>query len=240
MARLDGKRVLITGGASGIGAEISDRFEQEKARTLTCDLQGGDLAVDVRDSAQVNASVLEAAGRLGGLDSVICNAGRPILGAVHELDEATWDDGLAVNLKGIYLFARAAWPYLTESKSSVLVTASSVGHWGSTGQAAYCASKAAAIMLTKCMALDGARDSVRANCVCPGFTETPMLERFMAGQSDPEGSRAATIALHPLGRLGRPRDIADAFVYLASDEANWVTGTAITVDGGLTSGIWAG
>ncbi len=240
MGRLDGKRALITGGGSGIGAETARRFAQEGARVLTCDLEGGDLVTDVRNATQVATSVDEAVERLGGLDTVVCNAGRPILGTVAELDEADWDDGLAVNLKGIYLFAQAAWPHLVESKGSILVTTSIVGRWGSQGQAAYCASKAAAIMLTKCMALDGARDGVRANCVCPGFVETPLLEDFMAGQPDPEAARAGATALHPLGRLGSPHDIADAFVYLASDEASWVTGTALSVDGGLTSGIWGG
>jgi NAD(P)-dependent dehydrogenase (short-subunit alcohol dehydrogenase family) len=95
-------------------------------------------------------------------------------------------------------------------------------------------------MLAKCMALDGAPLGIRANCVCPGFTRTPMLERFLAGQPDPEGARAAATALHPLGRLGEPHDVADAFVYLASDEASWVTGAALVVDGGLTAGIWRG
>jgi NAD(P)-dependent dehydrogenase (short-subunit alcohol dehydrogenase family) len=95
-------------------------------------------------------------------------------------------------------------------------------------------------MVAKCLALDGAKAGIRANCVCPGFTETPMLERFLAGKPDPEATRAWAASLHPLGRLGAPRDLAEAFVYLASDEASWVTGTALVVDGGLTSGIWAG
>jgi NAD(P)-dependent dehydrogenase (short-subunit alcohol dehydrogenase family) len=95
-------------------------------------------------------------------------------------------------------------------------------------------------MLAKCLALDGAKLGIRANCVCPGFTETPMLERFLAGQPDPEAARSFAVGLHPLGRLGAPRDLADAFVYLASDEAAWVTGIALPVDGGLSSGIWGG
>jgi dihydroanticapsin dehydrogenase len=95
-------------------------------------------------------------------------------------------------------------------------------------------------MLAKCLALDGAAAGIRANCVCPGFTETPMLERFLAGQPEPEETRAWAAGLHPLGRLGSPLDLAGAFVYLASDEAAWVTGTALVVDGGLTAGIWAG
>ena len=95
-------------------------------------------------------------------------------------------------------------------------------------------------MLTKCMALDGAKAGIRVNCVCPGFMETPMIEGYFADQPDPEQARRFATQLHPLGRLGRPRDIADAMVYLASDEAAWVTGSALVVDGGLTSGIWGG
>jgi NAD(P)-dependent dehydrogenase (short-subunit alcohol dehydrogenase family) len=238
MERLKGKRALVTGGGSGIGADVVERFREESARVLAADIEGGDVHCDVRSPESVEACVAEAVSRLGGLDALVLNAGRPVLGAVHDLDEHDWDDGLAVNLKGLYLMSKAAWPHLVESRGSISITASVVGLWASGGQAAYCASKAAAVMLAKCMALDGANDGIRANCVCPGFTETPMLERFLAGQRDPDASRAYATGLHPLGRLGRPRDIADAFVYLASDEASWVTGTALVVDGGLTSGIW--
>jgi NAD(P)-dependent dehydrogenase (short-subunit alcohol dehydrogenase family) len=236
---LEGKRALVTGGASGIGAAIADRFRQEGATVVVGDLNGGDVTLDVRSGSSVEFGVAATVERLGGLDAVVCNAGRPIVGAVHELDEAEWDDGLATNLKGIYLIARAAWPHLIESQGSITSTASVVGIWGSAGQAAYCAAKAAVVMLTKCLALDGARDGVRANCVCPGFVETPMLERFLAAQPDPGAARAAAAGLHPLGRLGAPRDVADAFVYLAGDQAAWVTGAALVVDGGLTSGIWS-
>jgi NAD(P)-dependent dehydrogenase (short-subunit alcohol dehydrogenase family) len=240
MGRLEGKRALVTGGGSGIGAEIVRRFREEGAEVVSADVAGGDLDCDVRSAASVEAAVAKATERLGGLDTLICNAGRPVLGAVHELAEADWDDGLAVNLKGIYLVSKAAWQHLAESQGSIGITASVVGLWGSTGQAAYCASKAGAVMLAKCLALDGAKLGIRANCVCPGFTETPMLERFLAGQPDPEAARSFAVGLHPLGRLGAPRDLADAFVYLASDEAAWVTGIALPVDGGLSSGIWGG
>jgi NAD(P)-dependent dehydrogenase (short-subunit alcohol dehydrogenase family) len=240
MGRLEGKRALVTGGGSGIGAEIVRRFREEGAEVVSADVAGGDLDCDVRSAASVEAAVGKATERLGGLDTLICNAGRPVLGAVHELAEADWDDGLAVNLKGIYLVSKAAWQHLAESQGSIGITASVVGLWGSTGQAAYCASKAGAVMLAKCLALDGAKLGIRANCVCPGFTETPMLERFLAGQPDPEAARSFAVGLHPLGRLGAPRDLADAFVYLASDEAAWVTGIALPVDGGLSSGIWGG
>lgn len=198
------------------------------------------MVLDVRSAAIVETAVAAAVDRLGGLDTVVCNAGRPVVGPVHELSEAEWDDGLATNLKGVYLTAKAAWPHLVATHGSITSTASAVGLWGSQGQPAYCAAKAAVVMLTKCLALDGARDGIRANCVCPGFVETPMLERFLDAQPDPVAARSAATGLHPLGRLGTPRDIADALVFLASDEAEWVTGTALVVDGGLTSGIWGG
>jgi NAD(P)-dependent dehydrogenase (short-subunit alcohol dehydrogenase family) len=110
--------------------------------------------------------------------------------------------------------------------------------WGTEGQAGYAAAKAGAIMLTRCMALDGAREGIRVNCVSPGFTRTPLLERYLDDQPDPAAAHAAVSARHPLGRLGEPLDIAQAFVYLLSAEAAWVTGSNLVVDGGLTAGIW--
>lgn len=240
MTRLDGKRAVVTGGASGIGEAVAARFREEGADVVVTDLHGGDLFCDVRDAGSVATAIETAAAGMGGLDTLVCNAGRPVLGAAHELTEDDWDDGLATNLRSVYLCAKAAWPHLAERGGSIVSTASVVGLWGSQGQAAYCASKAAVIMLTKCLALDGAKAGIRANCVCPGFVETPMLERFFAGQADPAAARAAATAVHPLGRLGHPADIAEAFVYLASDEASWVTGEALVVDGGLSSGIWGG
>jgi NAD(P)-dependent dehydrogenase (short-subunit alcohol dehydrogenase family) len=236
--RLEGVRTLVTGGASGIGDAIVRRFREEGAEVVVADLRGGELELDVRDRASVERATVATVERLGGLDAVVCSAGRPVVGTVAELDEADWDDGIDTNLKGIFLTAKAAWPHLAESAGSITSIASIVGLWGSGGQAAYCASKAGVVMLTKCMALDGAKQGIRANCVCPGFTETPMLDRFMSEQADPDGARAAAVGLHPLGRLGTPADIAEAVVYLSSREAQWVTGTALVVDGGLTSGIW--
>jgi NAD(P)-dependent dehydrogenase (short-subunit alcohol dehydrogenase family) len=235
--RLAGKRALVTGGGSGIGAEVVRRFREEGADVLAADLAGGDLECDVRSKASVDAAVAAAVERLGGLDTLVLNAGRPVVGALHELAEEDWDDGIATNLTSIHLFARAAWGHLARSGGSISITASVVGLWGSQNQAAYCATKAAAVMLAKCLALDGAAAGIRANCVCPGFVQTPLLERFLAEQDDPDAVRAGATALHPLGRLGRARDVADAFVYLASVEAAWVTGTALVVDGGLTAGI---
>jgi NAD(P)-dependent dehydrogenase (short-subunit alcohol dehydrogenase family) len=254
--RLAGRHAVITGASAGIGTEIARRFAAEGARVALLDVDAaaledlgaelgpacaGTRAVDVADAAAVGAAVEWAADALGRIDTVVNNAGIPMVGAVHELDEADWDRVLEVDLKSIYLVSRAAWPHLRDAGGGTIAnTASVAGIWGTPGQAGYAAAKAGAIMLTKCMALDGAKDGIRVNCVCPGFTATPMLERYLAGQDDPAAARAFAAGLHPLGRLGEPRDLADAFVYLVSDEARWVTGTALTVDGGLTAGIRPG
>ena len=239
-SRMAGKRALVTGGASGIGAAIVRRFQEEGAEVVSADIKGGDVTCDVRSTEQVAAAVDETVARLGGLDTLVCNAGRAVVGVLHELPEEDWDDGLDINLKGIYRCVRAAWPHLATSGGTITSTASVVGIWASEGQAAYCVTKAGVIMLTKCLALDGARDGIRANCVCPGFTETPLLETFIDQQDDPEAVRAAAVALHPVGRLGTADDIADSVVYLSSEESSWVTGVALRVDGGLATGIWGG
>ena len=254
--RLEGRVAVITGAAVGIGRETATRFVGEGARVFLVDRDGdavsalaGELgderaahsAADVTDAGAVSELIEAASRRFDGLDTVVNNAGIPMVGAAHELDEADWDRVLDVDLKSVYLLSRAAWPHLVNrGGGSILNTASVAGIWGTMGQAGYAAAKAGVIMLTKCMALDGARDGIRVNCVSPGFTSTPMLERYLEGQEDPDAARTFTARLHPLGRLGEPRDLADAFVYLASDEARWVTGTNLTVDGGLTSGIWGG
>jgi len=254
-SRLAGKVALVTGGGSGIGRETATRFAAEGARVAVADLQlgaaqeaagaiGGEahgLYLDVTSAASAADGVAAVVDHFGGLDVVVNNAGVTIVGAAHELAEDDWDRELATNLKSIYLVSKAAWPHLVaRGGGAILQTASIAGLWAIPSDAAYCASKAGAIMLTKCMALDGAKDGIRVNCVCPGFTETPMIEGYFAAQPDPAAARAYATGIHPLGRLGRPRDLADAFVYLASDEASWVTGTALVVDGGLTAGIWGG
>jgi NAD(P)-dependent dehydrogenase (short-subunit alcohol dehydrogenase family) len=250
--RLAGRRVLVTGAASGIGRAIVERYVGEGARVALVDLEreaaeharvaaGAELAVaaDVTDGSAVNAAVAAAVEALGGLDGVVNNAGIPMVGRVEDLAEADWDRVLAVNLKAAYLVSRAAWPHLRAAGGGAIAnTASVAGMWATEGQPGYAAAKSATIMLSRCMALDGARDGIRVNAVSPGFIRTPMLERFLADQVDPAAVEAAISSRHPLGRLGEPADIAEAFVYLLSDESRWVTGSNLVVDGGLTSGIW--
>jgi NAD(P)-dependent dehydrogenase (short-subunit alcohol dehydrogenase family) len=252
--RLAGKLALVTGAGSGIGRATAHRFAEEGARVAVADWRwdaaretaGGldgaiAVEVDVTSAAGVEAALKEVVEAFGGVDVVVNNAGVTIVGATHYISESDWDTELDTNLKSIYLVSKAAWPLLLErGGGSIVNTASIAGLWAIPDDAAYCASKAGVIMLTKCMALDGAKARIRVNCVCPGFTETPMIEGYFNAQPDPAESRRFAERLHPLGRLGRPRDIADAMVYLASDEAAWVTGHALVVDGGLTSGIWSG
>ena len=253
--RLEGKVALITGAGSGIGRETAARFAWEGARVGIADLRGqtateaasvigGEaipLDLDVTSTESIEAGFRTVVETFGSLDVLVNNAGVTIVGAAHELSEGDWNRELDTNLKSVYLASKAAWPHLVAGGGgAILSTASIAGLWAIPADAAYCASKAGVIMLTKCLALDGAKAGIRANCVCPGFTQTPMIEGYFADQLDPQAARDFAVGLHPLGRMGTPRDIADAFVYLASDEAAWVTGQALVVDGGLTSGIWGG
>lgn len=253
--RLQDKVALITGAGSGIGRATAERFAEEGAHVVAADLKadtaqatadaiGGDafgVGIDVTDRASIAAVVEETVSRFGGLDVLVCNAGVTIVGSVMDLDEEQWDKELDTNLKSVFLCAKEAWDHLAaRGGGSILSTASMAGQWAIPADAAYCASKAGLIMLTKCMALDGAKQNIRANCVCPGFTNTPMIDGYFDAQDDPEASRRFAIGLHPLGRMGEPVDHANAFVYLASDEAAWVTGLELNVDGGITCGIWGG
>jgi NAD(P)-dependent dehydrogenase (short-subunit alcohol dehydrogenase family) len=224
--RLVGKVALVTGAGSGIGQATARRFAEEGAIVAAADLRveaaretardlDGAIAVelDVASRESVEAGLQAVAQAFGGLDVVVNNAGVTIVGAAHELSEEDWDRELDTNLKSVYLVSKAAWPLLVERGGGAIVnTASIAGLWAIPADAAYCASKAGVIMLTKCLALDGAKAAIRVNCVCPGYTETPMIEGYFAAQPDPAEARRFATRLHPLGRLGRPHDIADAIV----------------------------
>lgn len=222
-----------------MAADLNEDTAAATAAEIGADAMG--IRIDVTSAASIDEGVEAVLGRFGGVDVVVNNAGVTIVGAVHELTEDEWDRELTTNLKSIFLVSKAVWPHLVgRGGGAILSTASIAGLWAIPADAAYCASKAGVIMLTKCMALDGAKAGIRVNCVCPGYTDTPMIQGYFDDQPDPLAARAFAEGIHPLGRLGKPRDLADAFVYLASDEASWVTGTALVVDGGLTSGIWGG
>ena len=194
--------------------------------------------VDITSERDAAGLAEEALAALGRVDVLVNNAGVTILGGVAELTEADWQREIDINLSGAYRVSRAFWPHLAESGGgTILSTASIAGVVGVRQDAAYVASKAGLIMLTRCMALDGAPLGIRANCICPGFVDTPMFEDYLAEQPDPEASLARCADRTPLGRIGTTRDIADGFVYLASDDARWITGISLVIDGGLTAGL---
>ena len=253
--RLAGRNAVVTGAASGIGRETSLRFAEEGAAVVCADLDaegtaavaasivanGADAAaasVDITSEREVARLAEEALAALGRIDVLVNNAGVTILGGVAELTEADWQREIDINLSGAYRVSKAFWPHLAGAGGgTILSTASIAGVVGVRQDAAYVASKAGLIMLTRCMALDGAPHGIRANCICPGFVATPMFDGYLADQPDPEAALARAAGRTPLGRIGTPRDIADGFVYLASDDARWITGTALVIDGGLTAGL---
>jgi len=250
--RFAGRTCLVTGAASGIGRAIALRVAAEGAAVIAADvdlagaaetvaLAGGTglaAAADVRSADSLAALTATVEQRFGGLDVLVNNAGIEILGRVDQTAPDVWDEIMAVNLRGTYLASRIMLPLLLQAAkarggAAIVNNASLMGLVSSPGLAAYCASKAGVVSLTRSMALDYAADNLRVNCVCPGIVHTPMLERRFALHADREGAYRATAERPPVKYLGRPEDVAAAVAYLASDEARFVTGSALTIDGGV-------
>jgi NAD(P)-dependent dehydrogenase (short-subunit alcohol dehydrogenase family) len=148
-----------------------------------------------------------------------------------------WDEVMNANLRSVFLTVKAAWEYLAASEGSVIINASTLGLMAIGGQVPYCVSKAGLVMLARCLALEGAAQQIRVNAVCPGPTQTPGFDRFLETTPSASTARAFIAASNPLGRLGKTRDVAACFVFLASDEAQWMTGVALPIDGGMTAGL---
>ena len=235
MGRIDGKVALITGAASGIGAASAARFAAEGAKVACVDLKG-DYACDVRDERAVERAIAAVAKDFGRIDVVVNAAGVAGGGAVHMLATEEWDRIVDTNLKGTFLVCKHALIRMLEQGSGSIVNIASIeGLEGTEGGSAYNASKGAVVLLTKNIAIDYGRKNIRANCICPGFIDTPMTSSVFSNAGMEEYLDRFREA-HQLGRVGKPEEIASAALFLASDDASFVTGHALVVDGGFTAG----
>jgi NAD(P)-dependent dehydrogenase (short-subunit alcohol dehydrogenase family) len=252
MGRIDGKVALVTGAASGIGAACAARFAAEGAMIAGVDLAAPTgpawdrvtksakkavaLACDVRDEESVERMVADVARQLGRIDIVVNAAGVAGGGAVHMLPAEEWDRIVDTNLKGTFLVCKHALVRMLEqSAGNVINIASIEGLEGTEGGSAYNASKGGVVLLTKNLAIDYGRKNIRVNCICPGFIDTPMTASVFANPGMEEYLERFRDA-HQLGRVGKPEEIASAALFLASDDASFVSGHALVVDGGFTAG----
>lgn len=254
--RFDGKSVVVTGGALGIGQAVCEILAErgaqvaifdwdENAGIETCERikkTGGEAIfekVNVADFEAVNAAVEKSHETFGRLDSLIVSAGIQRYGTAVSTDDAQWEEVLGVNLKGAWNAAKVVIPFLRESGSGgSIVNISSVQALASQQNVlAYTVSKHGLIGLTRSMAMDFAKENIRANCVCPGTVDTPMLKWAASLDANPQSVYDACNAMHPLGRIAQPREIAEVAAFLAHESASFVTGAVWTVDGGLLTQI---
>ncbi|MFZ3217838.1 MAG: SDR family NAD(P)-dependent oxidoreductase [Candidatus Acidiferrales bacterium] len=253
MLRLSGKVAFITGGGTGIGRACALAFAREGARVAIAARRkeplaavvreiaaaGGDaLAVtcDVTERATVESALNAAEKRFGRLDTIVNNAGAVVIATVEHTSDEDWNRVLAANLTGTFLVSRAALgPLRRAGGGSIVNIGSTLGLVARKDRAAYCAAKAGVSGLTRAMALDHAQEKIRVNCICPTLVETELGMVSVRATPNGEAEIQKRIAEIPIGRLGQPEDVALMAVYLASDEASWVTGASLPLDGGLTA-----
>jgi len=242
--RLYGKVAIITGGSRGIGFAIAKIFVENGANVIITSKDPKRLEnavsqlsntigiiADIRDENDVKKVVEQTIEKFGKLDILINNAGIfPQIKQLHEIDESEWNDVLNVNLTGQFRFTKMAIPYLQKTSGSIINISSDAGLKAYQGfnADAYSAAKAGLIILTKCWALEYAKNKIRVNCICPGVVDTDMTKPFMKTEKDKEFLNSE----HPIGRIGQPEDVAKAILYLVSDDASWVTGSILVIDGG--------
>ena len=253
VTRLSGKVALVTGGGTGIGRAIALAFAREgasvcvagrrleKLREVVVEIQkqgGAGLAMecDVTRAQEVARAVKGTVERFGRLNVLVNNAGVVHVSTVEGISEEEWDQLMTVNVKGPFLMARAVLPEFRKGGGGVVVNIGSVlGLFAVKDRAAYCASKGGVTMLTKAMALDHAHENVRVNCICPSIVETDLLKGVFDESERGQAWLKARLATIPLGRIGKPADVAEMAVFLASEESSWLTGAAIPLDGGISA-----
>ncbi len=245
--------MIVTGGGSGIGKATAERFMEEGAKVAIFEVskKNGSAAVaelrkkghdpllftgDVSKAADVKRMVKAALRRLGRIDVLFNNAGILVEGSVEKVSEKDWDRIMAINVKGVFLMSKEVVPIMLKQKKGAIVNnASCSGLVGDRNAIAYNTSKGAVVLMTKCLALDYALKNIRANCVCPGEIETPMFHQEARSRNMPiDKYRKELCGYHPIGRLGNPNEVANTVLFLASDDASFITGTAVSVDGGYT------
>ena len=244
MSRLEGKVAIVTGAASGIGAATARRLTAEGATTVGMDITPADgvVALDVRDEAAITAAFAAVNAEHGRIDALVNAAGVAGGGPVHSMEQSEWDRVVDINLKGTVLTNKAVIALMLEQapssigqRGSIVNIASIEGIEGTEGGSAYNASKGGVVILTKNLAMDYGRRGIRANAICPGFIDTPMMAAVF-GMEGMEEVRKSFVDAHALGRHGTPDEIAAAALFLVSDDASFVSGSAMVVDGGYTAG----
>jgi len=251
---LEGKVAVITGAGSGIGRGIALRLSEMGAAVVILDIDSekGEATVrtiteragralfekcDVRSAEDCRSATEKTITAFGRIDILCNNAGVVIRKTVVDLKEGEWDVALDVTLKGIFLLSREAIPHMVKNGGGVIInTGSGWALKGGPQAASYCAAKAGVLNLTKAMAIDHGKDSIRVNCVCPGDVDTPMLHSECAQLGEDKATFLRDAASRPLARVGRPEDVANAVLFLASPMAEWITGACLVVDGGGLAG----
>lgn len=252
MFKLDGKTALVTGAASGIGEATAKTLANAGAFVYVCDLDGMNgarvvkeigaeraefLKLNVAEKSECEAAAKKILSEKGKLDILVNNAGIGHVGTLLETSEEDLEKLFAVNVRGVFSLTKAFLPSMIEREYGVIINLASIGGIVAIkDRLAYCTTKFAVIGFTKCVALDHAKQGIRANAICPGRVETPFVKKRISEYPDPQKAYEEMSATQAVGRMGTPEEIAAAALYLASDEAAFVTGTAFEIDGGFAVG----
>jgi NAD(P)-dependent dehydrogenase (short-subunit alcohol dehydrogenase family) len=245
--RLDGKRCVVTGGTKGIGRAIVERFIAEGARCVVTARSAPDVPFpddgtvqfipgDTAQTDHARAVMADAEQALGGVDVLVNNAAIQVEKTVVDTTDEEWDRIFGINVRGVFLFCRAAIPLMARQGGGSIVNIGSYdGFVADPGLAAYCATKGAVHALSRAIAVDHGAENVRCNVICPGWIKTDMMDAYLASVADPAEAAKTLDANQPIGRVGKPEDIASLALWLASDESAFTTGQLMVCDGGLTA-----